>query len=47
MDKDVFNEGYGAQVLGKSLTEDNPYSHTDPNHWTWRKGFLQAFVDSQ
>jgi hypothetical protein len=24
----------------------NPYPSSDPNHWTWRRGFLQAFKDS-
>lgn len=28
------------------MVSDNPYPATDPNHWEWRKGFIQAFNDS-
>jgi hypothetical protein len=47
MDEDVFNQGYRAQAQGKDLVRDNPYPSSEANHWTWRKGFLQAHMDSK
>lgn len=41
----VFNEGYRAQAAGGKLA-DNPYPPSESQHWDWRKGFLEAFMDS-
>jgi hypothetical protein len=45
-DEATFNEGYRAQAAGKNMVSDNPHPTGDPKHWTWRRGFLQAFKDS-
>ena len=42
----VINEGYAAQARGKNLVNDNPYNADDPRYWEWRKGYLEAFKDS-
>lgn len=45
-DESIVNSGYRAQAQGKSMTKDNPYISSDPRHFQWRKGFLQAHMDS-
>ena len=42
----VFNEGYRAQAHGLDMVKVNPYESEDNRHWAWRKGFIQAFKDS-
>ena len=44
--QELKDEGYRAQVAEKRLTEDNPYRSTDPRHWFWRAGYLEAFKDA-
>ncbi len=39
------NQGYAAQSSGKSMSA-NPYLANTPEYWAWRKGFLEAFKDS-
>jgi len=41
----IENEGYRAQMQGKTM-RDNPYDSQLPQHWLWRKGFIEAFKDS-
>lgn len=45
-DLKVRNEGYMAQASGKDMSLNNPYHSTDERHWTWRRGFIEAHVDS-
>ena len=40
------NLGYQAQAFGKDLVKNNPYHIDNYLHWEWRKGFLEAFKDS-
>lgn len=44
-DQEVKDEGYRAQADGKSM-QDNYYPSSDPKHWLWRAGYLEAFKDS-
>lgn len=46
IDTAEFQEGYQAQMQGKDMVKDNPYDCGDNKHWEWRKGFIQAFMDS-
>lgn len=42
----IKDTGYRAQAQGKDMVKDNPYPSTDPEHWLWRKGFVEAHYDS-
>jgi hypothetical protein len=44
--EEVTNEGYRAQCDGKDMVRNNPYPPDCNNHWLWRKGFIDAFQDS-
>lgn len=45
-EEEVTNEGYRAQCDGKDMVSNNPYPSNTNNHWLWRKGFIDAFQDS-
>lgn len=42
----IKDAGYKAQAEGKDMVKDNPYQSSDPQHWLWRKGFIEAHQDS-
>ena len=35
-----------AHAAGKDMTRGNEYPSTDPRHWLWRRGYLEAFKDA-
>lgn len=43
--QEIKDEGYRAHATGKDMNT-NPYPGTDHRHWIWRKGYLEAFKDS-
>lgn len=46
-EQQIKDEGYQAYVNGKDMVKDNPYpSSAAFVYWTWRKGFIEAFQDT-
>ncbi len=44
--QEIKDAGYRAHAAGKDMTRGNEYPSTDPRHWLWRRGYLEAFKDA-
>lgn len=44
--QEIKDEGYRAHANGHDMVKANPHPGTDPRHWIWRKGYLEAFKDA-
>ena len=41
---EIENQGYRAFTEGKNLIQDNPYRIEDQAYWSWRSGWLDAYM---
>jgi len=42
----IKDDGYKAHAKSLDMRKGNPYSEDDCRHWLWRRGYLEAFKDS-